>query len=124
MKQPVDKRRITAALMLNAFVMPGSGHFMLGYRLLGSIIALLTFALLIVAIAAYSSSYFQAVYAIPTGKEFLPRAVEASSMALAGKMYLIRPCLIGVVLLWTFGVADVLFRIRKRTVNTDERNTL
>ena len=102
--------------------MPGSGHFMLGYRLLGSIIALLIFALLVVALAAYSSSYFQAVQMIPTGDEFLPRAVEAASMALSDKMYLIRPCLIGVAVLWTFGVADVFFRIGRKASNQNERN--
>jgi hypothetical protein len=111
-RTPITRKRWLSSLLLDAFVLPGSGHFLAGYRVLGTVMALLTITFLVVALVHYSSAYFQALFALPRNAELIPKILAASSLAMGQKIDIIRPSLYSILFLWSFGVLDLLLRVR------------
>jgi|GEM_PF-4857435 len=112
-RDPITKGRWLGSLLLDAFVLPGSGHFLAGYRVLGTVMALLTVTFIVVALTYYSSAYFQALFSLPQDGELASRIISASALAIDQKIDVIRPCAYSILFLWSFGVLDLLLRVRR-----------
>lgn len=113
MTKPITRASLMHALALNALFLPGSGHFILGQRILGAAIAGITLLLVFICLAAYCSSYFHAALGIPAGTQSLSRIVQALSLALKESGGLLVRCGITIGLIWAFGIADILYKIHR-----------
>ncbi len=113
-----DSKRLTWALILNALVLPGSGHVSIGATAKGLLIAAATMVFLIAAITRFFTAFQSALVSGP------PRGAGASLgfLAAAGRAWsahggFMAVCLFAVLLLWAYGVADIAWRIRRGRAN-------
>ena len=108
-----DSKKLTRALILNALVLPGSGHVSIGVTLLGVSMALATLVFLIAPIVRFLTAFQSALESQP------PPGVSGSlgvvaAMGTAWKAHggFIVVCLVAVLMLWAFGIADIARRIK------------
>ncbi len=102
--------RWTTAIMLNAFVFPGAGHWLIGRRLSGVIIGVLAVIFLMTPLAAYTRT---------TLHLFSLLKYKGTGLSMMGQAWtmnqdLILWCLAGLVITWGFGILDLVVRRRRR----------
>lgn len=106
MQTQEDKKRL--AIVLNAFVMPGTGHMVLGQRVKGLVISLLIVVLLLFPIYRYSQSAMDAFEKLSVDGNLAASGIMALSDAWAANKKMIFFCLVGVVIVWLYGIIDVV----------------
>lgn len=109
-----EKRNLSAAMMLNALVFPGIGHFYLGMRLKGAVMAIMTAVFIIVPVAKFA---VLSSYAINIMKQTGTSPVFSMLRTFSEVWPLVRTtvllAILGIVIIWTYGMADVWLIIRK-----------
>jgi len=119
MNKAITKPRLIWALVLNALVLPGSGHVMLGHRVLGTSISIIVVALLFVCLASYISSYVHAMSNLSLNADSISSTLAALSGAYRENLALIKGSVIVIALAWLFGIVDILVRIHRYGRNTE-----
>jgi hypothetical protein len=105
---------------MNAFVMPGSGHILLGMKFRGWAICLAVIGLLFAAMYKFISDSFDAMLGTHALGQ-MTTTFGAFAAAWQKDRDFIMICIAGIVLLWIFGVADVFIN-RKRIDRTSKEN--
>ena len=108
-----DKKSWTTALILNAFVLPGTGHFLIGFKLKGVLIALLTMFFALLPLIRYAMGTVNSLQSLPLMGSAYDRGVAAFSTSWEINRNFILICVTGMLILWIYGIID-LFLIRKR----------
>ncbi len=106
---------VKIGLVLNALVMPGLGHLYLGYRWRGISMMLAIVFFIVVPLAKYSMMMTYALNTITvTTPEVVPNMLKAASIAWPGVQRIIYLSLVAIILIWSYGVVDILLMKRKR----------
>jgi hypothetical protein len=116
-----ESKRLTRALILNALVLPGSGHVTIGDVFKGVTMASATIVFLLAPIIRFITAFQAAMRSQP------PPGIEGSLNVLAavgqawkahGAFILI--CLLAVILVWAYGIGDIAVKIKRgRTGDRD-----
>lgn len=108
-------QRLSTAILLNAFVMPGSGQILVGMTAKGYAIAALTTLFVILPLLRYTLTVMGAMRQIAGPGEGMARGLSALSGAWQQDRTFIFVCLAAVVLLWLYGIVDlIVFQKGKR----------
>lgn len=100
-----QKKKLTAALLLNAFVMPGSGHILIGENFKGYGIAISILIFIFYPLIKFFATMLQAARNMP----FMPALTKSWDINKDALIY----CLLGVVLLWVYSIIDIVIKRRK-----------
>ncbi len=110
----IDEKKLTRALIMNALLLPGSGHYYIGARVQGSFLALATVVFLAAPAIRFVIAFSFAL------KNTLPTGVSGSLGILAAMSYAWRAhggfiliSLLAVLILWAYSIADIAIRIRR-----------
>lgn len=101
------------ALLLNALVMPGSGHIFIGQKLKGYLLSLVTLALLIIPIVRYTMTVVNSLNALVVSGNISASALSTMGKAWTINKNLILFCLAGTLAAWIYGIIDIII-IRSR----------
>lgn len=102
-------KNLNLAIILNAFVMPGSGHIVLGLRLKGFTIGALTLIFLLFPIAHYTAMVMNVLSQVRSMDDpRIFRTMDAISNAWHMDKNLILVCMLAVVVLWLYGILDLV----------------
>lgn len=118
----IDDKKLTRALILNALVLPGSGHIFIGSKLLGSTLAAATIIFLLAPIIRFLAAFSEALKTPPqpgiTGSLGL---IAAAGKALSAHWAFILLCFLAVILIWIYGISDIAMRIKRgKTSNSND----
>ncbi len=105
---------MTRALILNALILPGSGHIMIGATLQGVTMASVTIVFLLAPIIRFITAFQAAMRSQPPPGVSGPLGIVAAvgqAWKIHGAFILI--CLFAVVLVWAYGIGDIAWRIKK-----------
>ena len=105
--QPASNRRMTA-LLFNALVFPGCGYFFIGQRRKGWMIILLTVVAVIAALLSYTSAFQHALFAMPAREAIILKATTAIDLAWQQAKSTVYPLVGAIIVLWVYGIVDVL----------------
>ena len=112
-------KELTSALLLNAAIMPGSGHYALGLRRQGAAIMTAVVLLVIAPIARFTLGVLAAIR--HAAAEAVPlRTLEALSSTWQAQRSFLLACLFGIVAIWIYAIADIALRLRRGRANTGE----
>ena len=120
-----ESKKLTRALILNALVLPGSGHITIGDTLKGVTMASATIVFLLAPMIRFITAFQAALRSQP------PPGVNASLgiLAAVGKAWkahgaFILICLFAVVLVWAYGIGDIAVRIKRGKVEDENRGDI
>lgn len=114
MKTEVTKARLNTALFLNAVVMPGSGHVLIGENFKGYTISIIVLFLILFPLGKYTMTIAQALKTMNLNGGALASSLNALSQGWTSNKALIINCLIGILAVWLFGIVDIFIkRLRK-----------
>lgn len=115
-------KNYTSALILNALVLPGSGHYMIGQKLKGAIIAIVATALIFIPVISYALTVLNALNAISISDPGLKSGMDTLSNSWTSNKHIIIVCLLGVVAIWLYGIIDLVRLKKKETHELQNRN--
>lgn len=104
----VNKRKFALAIILNAFVMPGSGHLIIGERLKGILIGALTVFFVLIPLVQYTMTVMNGLRMMSLTSPALERSLGALSGAFETNRGMIYLCILAVLILWLYGIIDIL----------------
>lgn len=110
--------RLSIALSLNAFVMPGSGHIFAGLAAKGYAIATLTTIFVILPLVRYTLTVMKGLQQLGTTGAGMARGLSTLGTAWQKDKRFILICLGAVALLWLYGIIDLVLQRRKLQRNT------
>lgn len=115
MKPQRAPRRTSSALLLNALVMPGSGHILAGMAAKGYAIASLTTLFVILPLVRYTLTVMDAMrrFSSHDGKEMIG-GLSALGTAWQRDKRFILICACAVALLWLYGIVDLMLWERRK----------
>lgn len=102
------EKRFTVAILLNALVLPGTGHFYLGKKTKGLVIALATTLLIFLPLYRYSMTAFYTIQLASAKSSDVMVGLNAMSSAWAIHRSMILWAMVGVLLLWIYAIADLI----------------
>jgi hypothetical protein len=109
-----NDKKMTRALILNALVLPGSGHISIGLRLQGIIMAAATIVFLIAPIVRFLVAFSGALKGAHTpGVSGSLSFIAAMGTAWKTHWAFILISFLAVILLWMYGIADIAVKIRR-----------
>ena len=122
MGESQESKKLTRALILNALVLPGSGHVYLSETLKGLVIASATMVFLLASIVRFVTAFSAGLRSQPMPGMSGSLSVLAA-MGQAWKMHgaFILVCLLAVVLFWAYGIADVAVMIKRGKVTQENQ---
>lgn len=110
----MDNVKLTKiALLLNAFVMPGSGHIFIGQKFRGYLLSLITLILVIIPVVRYTMTVVNSLNALVVSGNISASAISTMGNAWAINKNLILFCLAGIFAAWIYGIIDIII-IRSR----------
>jgi hypothetical protein len=112
-----DVDRFSLALLLNACVLPGMGNYIIGERIKGVFISLASILCLFVPLLKYSVDVFKVLDQKFENPAEFASSLNAASTAFQRNKDLIIYCLGALVLLWLYGIIDILIKKRKRATD-------
>lgn len=111
------------ALLLNALVMPGAGHIYLGKAVKGYLMSIAVFVLLIIPIVRYTMAVVDGLNNLIVGGNISSSAISAISGAWAANKNLILYSLLGIVIIWIYGIVDVMIEAKRISRINADKNT-
>lgn len=105
------------AILMNAFVFPGSGHLLAGQRAKGAALGLLTLIFLVLPIVRYTMTATAALARLSQLGSGIGSGVVALDRAWVADRTFILACLAGLFLCWLYGIVD-LWLLARRTRGT------
>lgn len=108
----MGKRKI--AILLNALILPGAGHFYAGLRLRGAMLALACIAFITLPVIKYAMafSYTLDMMDITGNLNFYGIMAEALVRAWADVRTLSYLALAGLFIVWLFSIIDIVLKTR------------
>lgn len=103
----VNNKKIVA-LLLSAFVLPGSGHFYLKKNIKGLILSLSTFVCFLYPLIRYSSTLNKSLQSIPLGDQALLQSAMAVSNAWSLEKGTITPSVVIIFCIWLYAIVDII----------------
>ena len=120
--KPDDSKKLTRALILNALVLPGSGHISIGDTLKGVTMASATIVFLLAPIIRFITAFQAAMRSQPpTGMSGPLGVLAAVGQAWKAHGAFILICLLAVVLVWAYGIGDIAVRIRRGRIENGDQ---
>lgn len=113
MKPQTSKDRWTLAIILNALVLPGSGHLVIGQRLRGFVISGFTLFFTLFPLVRYLMAATNAMRMMAGRGAAFYSGIQAMSTAWEANRSVILWCLLGILILWAYGIIDIIIRKRK-----------
>ena len=107
------KDKISTALIVNAFVIPGGGHIMIGQKIKGYLIASLVVLFLFIPVFLYTLGVLNSMRMIGMPATSMINGLEALSKSWEINRGVIIPSFIAILVLWIYGILDILI-IKKR----------
>lgn len=108
MQGSVSSARWFTALVLNALVLPGSGHIFLGRRALGYAIAIPVISLIVTPLVLYALSTMEALSKLSSpGMPGMKLGLTSLHQAWTAEKGTIGLCILGIVGLWLYGIVDL-----------------
>lgn len=107
------KSKATIAIILNATVLPGCGHWVLGQRIKGTIIGLVVIFLVTLPLVQYSITLLSTIRGVTAGGPAMQRSIQAISESWTVNRNLFYICIIGIAILWIYGILDI-YLIKRR----------
>lgn len=104
--------KLKTALLLNALVMPGAGHIYIGKSLKGYLMGIAVLVLLIIPIVRYTMTVMEGMKTLIIGGNISASAITAISGAWAVNKNLILYSLLGILVIWIYGIADIMIQNR------------
>ena len=104
---PIKDNKIRWAIILNAFVMPGSGHIFLGEKTKGYLLGTAVIVLVLAPLMRFMLSVMQSTATLTAQDSMIASSIDAFSVAWSANSTFIICCLLGVVALWIYGIVDV-----------------
>lgn len=101
-------KTVSAALLLNALVMPGSGQILLGQKRKGYALATLAVVLVTLPLARYTYAVMAALQEIGPRSHVAASSFRALSMAWQDGRGFILACMALLAAVWIYGIADVV----------------
>ncbi|MFH0799770.1 MAG: hypothetical protein V2A66_06270 [Pseudomonadota bacterium] len=98
------------AIIMNAFVMPGSGHVLVGLKTKGYLIGVLTIIFIFLPILYFAISVSHALQTLSASSNSVMPALEAISRAWVEDKRLILRCILALVFLWAYGIIDLMLK--------------
>jgi len=109
--EPREKHRV--ALAMQAFIFPGAGYFIIGRKLKGMLVVLATCYLLILPLVRFTRTMFALTVPLSARDAIGPGVLKSFPLAWAAHKELILWSLVGVVILWVFGIIDVWYASKR-----------
>lgn len=103
-----NDRKRTAAILLNALVLPGLGQLMVGRRIKGIVISALTIVFLFIPLFKYSVETFSTLRALSSTGSGIANSMSTFSNAWVSSKGIIIPCLITIGVLWMYSIVDII----------------
>ncbi|MFA4874465.1 MAG: hypothetical protein WC690_03905 [bacterium] len=107
------KHNLAGALLLNALIMPGSGHYAMGFRLRGTIIMSSILILVILPIVLFTGRVLGAIHGAMNGSGPMVRSVSAFSGSWHALRGFILFCVAAIVAIWIYSIVDMAIKMRK-----------
>ena len=108
-------KNYNSAFILNALVLPGTGHYMIGQKVKGIIMGTSVTALIFIPVIRYMWTVLDALNSITVSDTALKSSVGALSSSWISNKTLIIICLIGVLAIWLYGIIDLAHIKKKET---------
>jgi hypothetical protein len=99
--------------MLNAFIFPGLGYFLIGKKFRGSLIVLATCYFIFLPLLRFTHTVFSLISPANTGEMMHPRLFSAMSFSFSAHLGLIIWSLVGIITLWIVGILDLWLKMKK-----------
>jgi len=108
------KRKI--AISLNALVMPGAGHYYMGYKLRGTLLALACLIFMILPIIKYTMliSYTLDMLDLTDNLTAFGAMAQALTLAWSDMKALAYLALLGILFVWIIGMIDIVLITRRK----------
>jgi hypothetical protein len=120
-----SSKKLTRALILNALILPGSGHIMIGATLQGVTIASATIVFLLAPIIRFITAFQSAIRSQPPPGVSGPLGIlAAAGQAWKAHGAFILICLFAVILVWAYGIGDIAVRIRRGKIKDDDQGEM
>lgn len=100
------------AVLLNALVMPGSGHIYLGKKLKGYLLGITTLVVLFTPIVRYTMTVVEGLKKLTLEDNQAISGIGLISNAWAINKSLILYCLAGLGVAWIYGILDIIIERR------------
>ncbi len=114
------KHDLKAALIMNAFLMPGSGQFALGRKRLGVLIMSAIVLLIVLPIARFTLHVMAAIRSTAESGAPLVRTITTLGAAWHSLRGFIFVCIIALAAIWIYSIVDVAMAIRKNNSRGEE----
>lgn len=101
-------------MIFNALVLPGSGHILIGERARGYCLSGITLLLVLVPMMSYMIAFYRALSARSLDVGAKIYGTSALSAAWAANSILILICIAGILLMWIYGIVDLVIRNRRQ----------
>lgn len=108
-----ERKRQHAALMMQMFLFPGAGYFIIGRKLKGLLVVFATCYFLIMPIIRFTRTMFALTVPLSTRDAVGPQVLGAFPLAWQAHKGLILWSIAGIVVLWVFGIVDVWYTIKR-----------
>lgn len=110
MKQEIKNKHFGLAIFLNALVLPGSGHVLIGEKIKGySMIAVFLF-LFIYPLIRFTMDFSRAVKTAPMSTGLGNALLASLSSSWVANKNLIVLSLIAIVIIWIYGIGDIMIK--------------
>ncbi len=114
------KKNWILAILLNAFVMPGFGHYLLKEKLRATILSTLTLIVIVIPAVAFTSSaskYILNAKMSESGYQTMTLAMQKSA---EGNKSIFIVSILFLLLIWTYSLADLI--VRREKFKEEENN--
>jgi hypothetical protein len=107
------KEQFWSALLLDALVIPGAGHWFAGFQRQAAAMIAAVLLLLFVPLFRFVAAVFSALHQSVLATGMPLRSLEALKMAWLSQRTSILACAAGIVLIWIYGIVDLSLRRRQ-----------
>lgn len=105
--------RLTHALVLNALIFPGSGHFAIGLKRRGIALMAAATVFLVWPLLRYAAAVLTPLQGASHGASPVLRTLEAMGNAWAQTRGTILFCIAALLLTWIYGIVEIAWRMRR-----------
>lgn len=105
--------RLTHALVLNALIFPGTGHYALGLRRQGAALMIAATAFIVWPLVRYTAAVLLPLHAASAGETPVLRTLEAMGSAWTQTRGTILFCIAALLCTWIYGIVEIAVRMRR-----------
>lgn len=113
--EPGKKDKIKYAIFLNAFILPGAGHFYIGERIKGVILSIISIFLVFAPVVKYlmAAALGLQIVSQMNNTTALSKAMLTSQTVWPEVRSTLILAVIGILIIWGYGIIDLYIKYKK-----------